>query len=121
MEKIRFIGGLFALFSVVLGAFASHLFKKLIDESSLQSFEVGIRYLMFHGLALILLSIIPIEGKKVIFRLFTWGSILFSFSIFFLSLQSLIKINLKWLGPITPLGGTLLIIGWIIFTINSLK
>ena len=50
-----------------------------------------------------------------------WGSILFSFSIFFLSFQSLIKLNLKWLGPVTPIGGTLLIIGWIIFIINSIK
>ena len=121
MEKIRFIGGVFALLSVILGAFASHLLKKLIDEASLQSFEVGIRYLLFHGLALIILSLIPMEGKKIIYRFFIWGSILFSFSIFFLSLQSLIKLNLKWLGPVTPIGGTLLIIGWIIFIINSIK
>tara|TARA_A100001011_G_scaffold287842_1_gene298827 strand:+ start:32 stop:397 length:366 start_codon:yes stop_codon:yes gene_type:complete len=121
MDKIRLIGGVFALLSVILGAFASHLFKKLIDEASLQSFEVGIRYLMFHGLALIILSLIPMEGKKIIYRFFIWGSILFSFSIFFLSLQSLIKLNLKWLGPVTPIGGTLLIIGWIIFIINSIK
>ena len=44
-----------------------------------------------------------------------------SFSFFFLSLQSLIKLNLKWLGPVTPIGGTLLIIGWIIFIINSIR
>ena len=58
MEKIRLIGGVFTLLSVVLGAFARHLLKKLIDEASLSSFEVGIRYLMFHGLALIILSLI---------------------------------------------------------------
>jgi len=121
MEKIRAVGGFLALLSVVFGAFASHLLKKLLTDSALQSFEVGVKYMMYHGLALLIISMLAIEGKKWIFRFFLCGTILFSFSIFLLSLQSLLKINMKWLGPITPIGGTLLIIGWTIFIINALK
>ena len=121
MKKIRIAGAVFALLSVILGAFASHLLKILLTETSLHSFETAARYMMYHGLALLLVSEIHIEDKKWIFRFFFWGTILFSFSIFFLSLQSIIKIDLSWVGPITPVGGTLLILGWFFLLIKSIK
>ena len=121
MDKFRVFGGIFSLLSVIFGAFGSHLLKKYLEESALQSFEVGVRYLMYHGLAILIISALPMEGKKWIYRFFISGTLLFSFSIFLLSRDSLIKFNLKWLGPITPIGGTLLIIGWIIFIINAFK
>tara|TARA_B100000780_G_scaffold278405_1_gene251817 strand:- start:1826 stop:2194 length:369 start_codon:yes stop_codon:yes gene_type:complete len=121
MEKIRIAGGFLTLLSVVFGAFCSHLLKKYLDQSALQSFEVGVRYMMYHGLALLIISVLPIEGKKWIFRFLLCGTILFSFSIFLLSLQTLFKVNLKWLGPITPIGGAFLIIGWIIFIVRAFK
>ena len=121
MKKIRIAGAVFALFSIVLGAFASHLLKTFLTETSLQSFETGTRYMMYHGLALLLVSIIQIEDKTWIFRFFFWGTILFSFSIFFLSLQSVIKVDLYWIGPITPIGGTLLIFGWFFLLIKLIK
>ena len=121
MDKIRIFGGFFALLSVVLGAFASHLLKKILTQTALESFEVGVKYMMYHGIALLILSVIPFEEKKWIFRLFISGTFLFSFSIFLLSLQSIIKIDLKWIGPLTPMGGILLIIGWIIFIIKAIK
>tara|TARA_B100000767_G_scaffold265099_1_gene280766 strand:- start:1861 stop:2229 length:369 start_codon:yes stop_codon:yes gene_type:complete len=121
MYRINIFGGIFTLLAIVFGAFGSHLLKKYLEDSALQSFEVGVRYLMYHGLAILIISALPIEGKKWIYRFFISGTFLFSFSIFFISLQSIIKINLKWLGPITPIGGSLLIIGWIIFIINAFK
>ena len=69
-------------FGFVLGAFASHLLKTLLTETSLHSFETGARYMMYHGLALLLVSVMQIEDKKWIYRFFFWGTILFSFSIF---------------------------------------
>ena len=121
MKKIRIAGAVFALLSVILGAFASHILKILLTETSLHSFETAARYMMYHGLALLLVSEMQIEDKKWIFRFFFWGTILFSFSIFFLSLQSIIKIDLSWMGPITPVGGTLLILGWFFLIIKSIK
>ncbi|MDA8818924.1 DUF423 domain-containing protein, partial [Flavobacteriaceae bacterium] len=94
----------------------AHLLKKSVSESALQSFEVGVRYMMYHGLALLILTLIPFEEKKWVAIFFVIGTLLFSLSIFFLSI---LKINLKWLGPITPIGGTFLIIGWILFLLKA--
>lgn len=112
MRKYQLAGALFALISVVLGAFASHLLKAYLGTEQLHSFETGTRYMMYHGLSLLLLSSFDISQNVWIFRLFFWGTILFSLSIYLLSLQEIIAINFSWLGPITPIGGTLIIMGW---------
>jgi uncharacterized membrane protein YgdD (TMEM256/DUF423 family) len=102
MRKFSIAGVSFALFAVILGAFASHALKDHFEVGVLQSFEAGIRYMMYHGLALLILSQMSVAQNPWIFRLFFWGVIFFSFSIF----------DLSWVGPITPIGGSLLIIGW---------
>ncbi len=119
MRNIEFFGITFSLLSVILGALGAHSLKKILSESELNSFEVGVRYMMYHGLALLILTLMPLEGKKWVAIFFIFGTLLFSLSIFFLSLQSILKNNLKWLGPITPIGGVLLIIGWILFIIKA--
>ena len=121
MDKLKIIGGFFALISVVLGAIAAHKLKDSLNEESLKSFETGVKYMMYHGLAMIIVSNSNIQGKNNLLIIFSLGIVLFSFSIFLLSTQSLTKINFSFLGPITPIGGLTLIIGWIIFIINSLR
>jgi uncharacterized membrane protein YgdD (TMEM256/DUF423 family) len=118
MNTIQLFGSSFALLSVIFGAFGAHLLKKLLPESALQSFEVGVRYMMYHGLALLLLSVLPAEEKSWISKFFIGGTVLFSFSIFFLSLQPILKLNLKWLGPVTPIGGMFLVVGWIVLLLD---
>ena len=81
----------------------------------------GVKYMMYHGLAMIIISNLNIQSKNNLLLIFSIGIILFSFSIFLLSTQSITKINFSFLGPITPIGGLTLIIGWIIFIINSFK
>lgn len=105
-------GTFFTLLSVILGAFGAHFLKKRIPESAVQSFEVGVRYMMYHGLALLILPLFSLAKTEWIERFFILGTALFSFSIFLLSLQTLFKRNLKVLGPVTPIGGFLLIVGW---------
>ena len=119
MKLIEFFGITFSLLSVILGAFGAHLLKKTLPESALQSFEVGIRYMMYHGLVLLILTLMPFEEKKWVAIFFVIGTLLFSVSIFFLSIQSILKTNLKWLGPVTPIGGTFLIMGWILFLLKA--
>ena len=119
MKSFIIIGSLLCALSVILGAFGAHSLRKSLSESELQSFEVGVRYMMYHGLALLILAIMPFEEKILVAIFFIFGVLLFSFSIFFLSLQSFFKIKLKWLGPITPIGGTFLIVGWILFLIKA--
>tara|TARA_B100001059_G_scaffold57356_1_gene52693 strand:+ start:21941 stop:22309 length:369 start_codon:yes stop_codon:yes gene_type:complete len=121
MDKFNVIGGVFALLGVVFGAFAAHSLKSQISEDSIKSFETGVRYMMYHGLAIIILSTLNIEGKNLILKFFLCGTILFSGSIFLLSTQLLTNLKLTFLGPVTPIGGSLLIIGWIIFIFYSIK
>jgi uncharacterized membrane protein YgdD (TMEM256/DUF423 family) len=73
---------------------------------------------MYHGLALLLVSQIALKEKEMISWFFIGGTFIFSFSIFLLSLQPILKLNLKWLGPITPIGGMLLVFGWILLLLK---
>ena len=110
------IGTVFCLLSVMLGAFGSHYLKNKIT----QSFEIGVKYLIYHGLSLLIISQLYLDITIWISVLITVGTILFSFSIFFLSTQTLFNKNLKILGPITPLGGLLIIIGWFLLLLEFL-
>ena len=114
MRKYILLGGSFALLSVVMGAFASHALKAFFTEEVLQSFHTGIRYMMYHGLAVLIFSQIPLARSPWIFRLFFWGVVLFCGSIFIICLGKLSPYDFSWIGFITPIGGGLLIIGWVL-------
>ena len=114
------IGTVFCLLSVILGAFGSHYLKNKITQSEIQSFEIGVKYLIYHVLSLLIISQLYLDITIWISVLITVGTILFSFSIFFLSTQTLFNKNLKILGPITPLGGLLIIIGWFLLLLEFL-
>ena len=114
------IGTVFCLLSVILGAFGSHYLKNKITQTEIQSFEIGVKYLIYHGLSLLIISQLYLDITIWISVLITVGTILFSFSIFFLSTQTLFNKNLKNLGLITPLGGLLIIIGWFLLLLEFL-
>ncbi len=114
------IGTVFCLLSVILGAFGSHYLKNKITQSEIQSFEIGVKYLIYHGLSLLIISQLYLDITIWISVLITVGTILFSFSIFFLSTQTLFNKNLKILGSLTPLGGLLIIIGWFLLLLEFL-
>jgi uncharacterized membrane protein YgdD (TMEM256/DUF423 family) len=102
-------------FTVILGAFGAHLLEKLLSAAQLASFETGLRYQFYHVFFLILLSLIPrIEekDKNKIALLISIGILLFSGSIYLLNLQDVLGLNLGFLGPVTPIGGSLLIFAW---------
>ena len=104
MRKYVLTGGGFALFALLLGAFATHALKAHLSAEVLQSFQTGTRYMMF--------SKISWARNPIIYRLFFWGIILFSCSIFIICLAKLTPFDFSWLGPVTPIGGSLLIMGW---------
>ena len=114
------IGTVFCLLSFILGAFASHYLKNKMTQTEIQSFEIGVKYLIYHGLSLLIISQLYLDITIWISVLITVGTILFSFSIFFLSTQTFFNKNLKILGPITPLGGLLIIIGWFLLLLEFL-
>jgi uncharacterized membrane protein YgdD (TMEM256/DUF423 family) len=114
-----FCGLSFACLGVVIGAFAAHGLKPLLSLKEINNFETGVKYQFYHAFALIILgilgAIIPLKERlfKVAGFLFFIGIILFSGSLYLLSTQSLFNISIPLLGPITPLGGSLLIFGWV--------
>ena len=121
MSKFIKVSILFCAASVILGAFGAHLLKDLLSETELSSFKTGIRYQMFHGLAILILSLNSnkfTSKLKTSLLLMSIGTVLFSFSIYFLSIDDLLSFSMKFLGPITPIGGTILITSWIYLLLN---
>jgi uncharacterized membrane protein YgdD (TMEM256/DUF423 family) len=122
-----FCGLSFACLGVVIGAFAAHGLKPLLSLKEINNFETGVKYQFYHAFALIILgilgAIIPLNERlfKVAGFLFFIGVILFSGSLYLLSTQSILKISIPFLGPITPLGGSFLIFGWFFTALGILK
>lgn len=116
MKQITLLLGTFyGATAVILGAFGAHAFKKILSAEKLLSFETGVKYQMYHALLLVVLGLFlnfQTNLEKGVAWSLILGTLLFSFSIYFLSFAEHWGINLKWLGPITPLGGFSLIIGW---------
>jgi len=121
------IGSLFALFGVILGAFGAHGLKNHLSADQLATFDTGIRHQFYHALALILLAILTAPMKNHRFLryagwLFTAGIICFSGSIYLLACREFLGIeSWRWLGPITPIGGTFFIVGWGLLFSSALK
>jgi len=109
-------GSLFAMSAVILGAFGAHALKEVLEPEQLHSFETGVRYQMYHALVIVMISLkghhFHLNRENLIVTLFGTGICLFSGSIYLLNLQDLMGVNLGILGPITPIGGTLLIGAW---------
>lgn len=108
-------GALFGLLGIILGAFGAHILKKSFTPDQLASFETGVKYQMYHALVLIMLGFnlnleTPLE-RLMIYN-FILGTCLFSFSIYGLTISASKGRKLKFLGPVTPLGGLLLVVGW---------
>lgn len=116
MKTITLIfGAVYGMLSVILGAFGAHALKKILSVERLESFETGVRYQMYAAFFLLIIGYIlkfETSAEKWTSILMIAGTFLFSVSIYFLSMQDYMGANLKFLGPITPLGGLLMILSW---------
>ena len=113
MERTFFvIGALSAFVSVAAGAFGAHGLKGRLSPEMLDIFEVGARYQMYHALALLFAAWAQTRWPGALVSasgwLFVIGTVLFSGSLYILSLT-----GLRWLGAITPLGGLAFLAGWL--------
>lgn len=109
------VGAVYGLISVILGAFGAHALKKIISVEKLTSFETGVRYQMYSALFLLILGYIlkfETPSEKWISILMVAGTFLFSATIYLLAFSEVAAIPTKIIGPITPLGGLLMIISW---------
>src|SRR5690606_17053457 len=102
----------------------AHKLADMISPQQLHSFETGIRFQIYHSLTLLLLGLFPGNFKEKLIRisinLMILGIIFFSFSIYLLSLKDLLQIGdfAFLLGPVTPIGGILLISAWIVLGVG---
>lgn len=121
MQKTLFISGAsFGFLSILLGAFGAHALKNHLSPELLAIFEVGVRYQAMHALALLLSSwAVGIFNSSWISKagaFFTAGILIFSGSLYILALT-----GIKAFGAITPIGGLLLMLGWIFMIIGAVK
>jgi len=121
MDRTLFIAGsISALIAVAAGAFGAHGLKERISKDLMDVFEVAARYQMYHALALLAAAWAYSQWHNNLSSWAGWsfigGTILFSGSLYLMSVT-----GLKWLGAITPLGGLLFMIGWVLLAISAWK
>jgi len=106
-----FLGALAGLTGVALGAFGAHALRARLQPEMLTVFETGVRYQLYHALALVATALIlgRFNGKLIVAAgwLFTAGIVLFSGSLYALALT-----GVSALGAITPIGGLAFLLGW---------
>ncbi|MBS1535703.1 MAG: DUF423 domain-containing protein [Bacteroidetes bacterium] len=110
--------------AIVLGAFGAHGLKKVLTPEQLITFETGVKYQIYHALFLCFLALLPGLSDKVrttVFHCVWIGVLFFSGSIYLLATGSVTGINFKPFGFITPIGGLLMIIGWMLVFIDFFK
>ncbi|MBS1637032.1 MAG: DUF423 domain-containing protein [Bacteroidetes bacterium] len=123
--------GLMGALAVSLGALGAHFLKSkiesgLVTPDQLAGFETGVRYHMYHTIVMLIVllwnQIKPNKWLDWAYACFFWGVILFSGSLYFLCTRGLTGFEgLKFLGPVTPIGGIVLITGWIMLAVSAFK
>lgn len=120
-QKLKIFGAFFGMTAVIIGAFGAHALEELISEDSLRSFETGVKYQMYHAILMIVLGFNLKPNStftKVIFFMLTFGIVLFSGSIYFLATNALSVFDFTKIALITPFGGSLLILSWLLILIS---
>ena len=113
MDRLFFtIGCLSGFIAVALGAFAAHGLKSRLTPELLATFEVGVRYQMYHVFALLAVGLAYAKWPGPLLAasgwLFVVGTVIFSGSLYVLTFT-----GMRWLGAITPFGGLALLAGWL--------
>ncbi len=119
-ETTMLFASIFGCLAIILGAFGAHALKKKLTTVQLQSFETGVKYQMYHAIVLLVLGLQFNESYTNAILLFSLGICLFSFSIYGLVLSDAFGKKMKFLGPITPLGGLCLAGGWFLLFYNTM-
>lgn len=112
---VQFASALLGMLAVIFGAFGAHALKKKLDDTQLKNFETGVRYQFYHAIVLLVLGFnlsFTTAVETWMSYAFLIGTVLFSFSIYALSLGAKIGTNRNYLGVITPIGGLFLVAGW---------
>lgn len=123
-RRIVKTGALFGIIAIIFGAFGAHALTKMLTIKQLNTFETGVKYQMYHALFLLFVGLSPLISpiaKERIYYCTVAGVMFFSGSIYLLATNDLTSFDFRVFGFITPIGGLLLIVGWICLFIDFLN
>lgn len=111
LQRAISLGATFGFLGVAGGAFGAHALKAVLQPDMLQVFEVGIRYQLYHALALVAVGLVgrdmPRRPFEIAAAAYVLGILLFSGSLYMMALS-----GIRWIGAVTPLGGVSCLVGW---------
>ena len=120
MKGYIIIASLFAALAILFGAFGSHALKERLSVQSLEVYDIATRYLMFHALGIFLIALLgfqlPKESLEMPVTMMIVGTSIFSGSLYLIAM-----LDFKKLGMVTPIGGLLLIVSWLLLAYNTYK
>ena len=114
------LGAAFSGLGVALGAFGSHALKAKLTPEDLAIFEVGVRYQMYHGLALLGLGFVASRIDSALVKGAGWAFVL-GILLFSGSLYALVGTGMRSLGAVTPIGGVAFLIGWFLIFLAAVR
>lgn len=124
-RKIILTASFFGAVAVILGAFGAHGLKNILSADAMAIWTKGIEYQFYHTFALLFLSTFARFRTKLVdisYFCFTIGIVLFSGSLYLLATREVLHIGfVNFIGPVTPLGGLLLVAGWVLLFFAALK
>ena len=115
-KRILLVAAFLGVTAIILGAFGAHALKKTLSVEQLVTFEVGVRYQMYHALFLLFVGTFAFLGEKersIIFYLTIVGVLFFSGSIYLLATNTITNLKTKFIKHITPIGGLFLVSAWV--------
>ena len=120
MKGYIITASLFAALAILFGAFGSHALKERLSAQSIEVFDIATRYLMFHALGIFLIALLgfqlPKESLETPVIMMIVGTSIFSGSLYLIAM-----LDFKKLGMVTPIGGLLFIVSWLLLAYNTYK
>ncbi len=109
-------GALLAALGVLLGAFGAHGLRAALSAEALGWWQTGVQYQMWHAIGLVAIGAARLPGTRFSVWLLALGTLIFSGSLYVLALT-----GMRWLGMVTPVGGVLMIAGWVCLSLKLLR
>ena len=120
MKTFFFLGAVFGGLGVVFGAFGAHALRASLSADDLATFEIGVRYQLFHALALLAVAWATTQWEASTVTVAGWAFVI-GIVVFSGSLYTLVLTGQRWLGAITPIGGVAFIVGWALLAWTALR
>jgi uncharacterized membrane protein YgdD (TMEM256/DUF423 family) len=123
-KQFVFLSGLFIMLSIVLGAMGAHALKEILAPTQFDSFEVAVRYQGFLSMGILIIALnsdrFSFPLQKILGSMMI-GMLLFCISIYLLVAFKILHWSTSFIGPITPIGGAISIISWLVFLFRLIK